>query len=202
MKISNKIKSIILSSVMATTLIITTGCTTQNPQGFENIDGESAEKIILKENGILVLDVRTPEEYEEGHIKNGVNISVDELENRLDEISQFKDKEVFVYCKASARSEEASKILVNNGFEKITNMEDGVSEYEYELYNYTNLTATQALELVNQNENAVILDVRDAKDYEQGHIENAINIPLDELENRLGELNKNDDIIVYCFVSL
>ncbi len=200
MKFKKKIKSSIVLSMVTITLAATVGCANNSEGGYENLDGTSAEKIILEDHSILVLDVRTPEEYAEGHIKNGVNIPVDELENRLDEISQYKDKDVFVYCKSGGRSEEASKILAKNGFKKINNMEDGVSEYDYELLNYTNITGEALKKYASEHPEAIVLDVRDEKDYRAGHIENAINIPLGELQGRLGELDKNKDILVYCFV--
>jgi rhodanese-related sulfurtransferase len=47
-------------------------------------------------------------------------------------------------------------------------------------------------------EGALLVDVRDARDYEQGHIEGALNIPLDQLNSRLAELPQDRAIITYC----
>lgn len=54
--------------------------------------------------------------------------------------------------------------------------------------------AKQALD----SQSAVIVDVRDSGSYAAGHVAGSINIPLDELENRLGELSKDSWIITYC----
>ncbi|MFC5463595.1 sulfurtransferase TusA family protein [Lederbergia graminis] len=51
---------------------------------------------------------------------------------------------------------------------------------------------------LNANENIVVLDVREAAEYAFNHIPNAVSIPLGEIEERLGELNKEDEIFVLC----
>lgn len=54
----------------------------------------------------------------------------------------------------------------------------------------------------HEEENAQILDVRTASEFEMGYIDKAVNIPVDELRNRLGELDKNREVLVYCQVGL
>lgn len=63
---------------------------------------------------------------------------------------------------------------------------------------YTNVTVTQAKVMIDSNPSLVILDVRTQSEYDSGHIRNAKLIPVTELESRLNELNKNDEILVYC----
>ncbi|ADL42332.1 FAD-dependent pyridine nucleotide-disulphide oxidoreductase [Caldicellulosiruptor obsidiansis OB47] len=70
----------------------------------------------------IILDVRTPEEYEFGHIKGAVNIPVDELRNRLSELP--KDKKIIVYCGVGFRSYHGCLILKANGFDCL-NMSGG-----------------------------------------------------------------------------
>lgn len=62
------------------------------------------------------------------------------------------------------------------------------------------ITAEQAKEIMERNEDCVILDVRDQSEYEEGHIEGAILIPYTEIENRADEVLKDKDplILVYC----
>ena len=61
-----------------------------------------------------LIDVRTPEEYASGHIEGAVNIPVDSLQQRLDEVS--RDLPVIVYCRTGNRSAPAAQILVNAGY--------------------------------------------------------------------------------------
>ena len=76
--------------------------------------------------------------------------------------------------------------------------EDGMEEHEYATVTYTNITGSQFEELTTKNKDAVILDLRDSKDFENKHAENAINIPMDEFESKMSELkDKNQEIYLY-----
>jgi rhodanese-related sulfurtransferase len=65
----------------------------------------------------LLLDVRTPEEYAEGHIANSVNISLQTLADRLDEVP--KDQLVVLYCRSGNRSAQAAELLKEAGYTAI-----------------------------------------------------------------------------------
>ncbi|MGL5692632.1 MAG: rhodanese-like domain-containing protein, partial [Peptostreptococcaceae bacterium] len=99
-------------------------------------------------------------------------------------------------------SGKAGKMLVDKGFKKVYNAEDGMDEFEYKTVTYTNVTGSEFEEMVAEDKNAVILDVRDAKDFDKSRVENAINIPIDEFEARKGELEKDKDktILIYCSI--
>lgn len=73
---------------------------------------------------IFILDVRTQEEYDAGHIEDSTLIPVQVIDKRLDEIP--KDKKILVYCRTGHRSVQASEILVNNGFKEVYNMKGGI----------------------------------------------------------------------------
>lgn len=89
----------------------------------------------LKANpNAVLLDVRTPAEFKGagdvpsfGHFKNAININVEELPNRVKEISKYKDREVLVYCSHSHRSPRATYFLSTNGFGNVNNVAGGVS---------------------------------------------------------------------------
>lgn len=78
------------------------------------------------ENNEFLLDVREPVEYEAGHIKGAENISVNELENRLNEIPE--NRKIYVYCQRGRRGATAVSTLQNNGFDAV-NLEEGYSVY-------------------------------------------------------------------------
>ncbi len=63
---------------------------------------------------------------------------------------------------------------------------------------YGDITVEQAKKLIEINQSLLILDVRTGSEFDSGHIKGAINIPLEELQQRLGELKPNDEILVYC----
>ncbi|MDR0610482.1 MAG: DsrE/DsrF/DrsH-like family protein [Planctomycetaceae bacterium] len=70
---------------------------------------------LQKSNDIILLDVRTPTEYDNGHIDGFINIPVDELRGRLDEID--KSKKIYVTCQVGVRGYAATRILVQNDFD-------------------------------------------------------------------------------------
>ncbi|WP_455078906.1 CoA-disulfide reductase [Peptostreptococcus stomatis] len=81
----------------------------------------------LVAQGAFLIDVRTPEEYELGSIEGSVNIPLDELRDRLDEIP--KDKDLYVTCQVGLRGYLAARILTQKGFKPI-NLDGGVSSYD------------------------------------------------------------------------
>jgi rhodanese-related sulfurtransferase len=90
----------------------------------------------LNTNETIFLDVRSKEEFngtaEEkfGAIKNAVNIPVQELQMRLKELEQYKDKKIVVYCSHSHRSPRASYMLTQAGFKEVINMNGGMSVWK------------------------------------------------------------------------
>ena len=106
------------------------GCisTTQSPEkaGYVDVSVQQAKEMI--DNGeVFILDVRTQEEYDTGHIRGSTLIPVQVLKERLDEIP--KDKKILVYCRTGRRSTQASEILVNNGFKAVYNMKGGIVDW-------------------------------------------------------------------------
>jgi phage shock protein E len=72
----------------------------------------------IKEGAFLV-DVRTPAEFAEGHVKGSTNIPLDQVANQLD---KFKEKEqIIVFCRSGNRSGQAKMILEQNGFKNVIN---------------------------------------------------------------------------------
>ncbi|MBN2627879.1 MAG: CoA-disulfide reductase, partial [Spirochaetales bacterium] len=82
----------------------------------ENENGSAT----IEEAGKIVVDVRTPEEYRMGAYPGAVNIPLDELTSRIEELGD-KNREIILYCASGARSAYAVRFLVNEGFSNITN---------------------------------------------------------------------------------
>ena len=70
-------------------------------------------------SGAVILDVRTKGEYQSGHIKNSINIPIDNLQQNIKKLN--KDKAIITCCASGARSASARKILLSNGFEQVYN---------------------------------------------------------------------------------
>lgn len=63
---------------------------------------------------------------------------------------------------------------------------------------YGNVDVGEARDLIAEKADLVILDVRTVSEYESGHLEGSINIPVEVLSGRLSELNPDDELLVYC----
>lgn len=92
-----------------------------------------AEQLSKDENPFL-LDVRTPEELEEGYIPNATNIDFYLGQGFLDEIEKLdKNKNYYVYCRSGNRSAQACAILRSKGIENTYNLEGGFMNWEGEV---------------------------------------------------------------------
>lgn len=79
----------------------------------------------IKNNEIILLDVRTPKERKENHIKGSYHIPLYEIKSRIHELNRFKDKEIICYCRVGNRSLIAASKLKRYGF-KSANLKGGI----------------------------------------------------------------------------
>lgn len=95
---------------------------------FTNISANQAERL-LKDKNIVVLDIRTKEEFDAGYIKGAVNIDYykPDFKSKLNTLD--KNKTYFVYCRSGRRSGNAEQIFVELGFKKVYNLEKGINEW-------------------------------------------------------------------------
>ncbi|MDQ7086140.1 MAG: rhodanese-like domain-containing protein [Sulfurovum sp.] len=92
---------------------------------FASIDAKIAIQLIENDNNITLLDVRTIEEFKEGHLHDAVLIPLQALSENLGMLKQDKNKKILVYCRTGNRSISASRILQNAGFTPI-NIQGGI----------------------------------------------------------------------------
>jgi len=76
---------------------------------------------------LFVLDVRTPQEYAEGHVPGAVNVPQEQLASRLAEVP--KDKDVVIYCRSGRRSVLAADILAANGYSRLSHLEGDMNAW-------------------------------------------------------------------------
>ena len=140
------------------------------------------------ENTPLIIDVRTPEEYQTGAYPGSINIPLDELMNRYEELGTNAIREITVYCASGARSAYAQKLLLQIGYVNVKNG-GGIATM------MSNLKTSSAKKLSEP----IVIDVRTPGEYQSGAYPGATNIPLDELQARIDELGgKSRDITLYC----
>lgn len=86
---------------------------------FNKIFGEKVniQEVIL--NGATIIDVRSKAEYQQGHLKNSVNIPLDKIDHSIKKLD--KNKPVITCCASGMRSAVARKVLISNGFTQVYN---------------------------------------------------------------------------------
>jgi rhodanese-related sulfurtransferase len=84
-------------------------------------------KAAMAEEGLVLLDVRRPAEFAEGHIEGAVNVNVlaDDFQAQLQGLNLDSQKKVLVYCRSGSRSGRASKVMEEMGFTNILDLEGG-----------------------------------------------------------------------------
>lgn len=100
---------------------------------YREVSSKEAAELIESEQPII-LDVRTPQEYQRGHLPNSLLIPVQELQKRRQELGADYNREILVYCATGNRSTVASKILIDSGFKHVVNMRGGI--YDWSRKNY------------------------------------------------------------------
>ena len=109
---------------------------------YVNITVEEAKRIIKSDSeDVILLDVRTGDEYNSAHISGATLIPVSELCNRTEELN--KSKQIVVYCRSGHRSAAASGILVENGFKNVYNLLGGINAWEDRGYPVVSTTAPE-----------------------------------------------------------
>lgn len=117
-------RSVFLTALVAVAIAVTAACA----QTYSDADIAAAKKMVAK-GDVVVVDVRTPEEFREGHLDKAIlaNINDPSFETKIASIA--KDKKVLVYCAAGGRSARASKIMSDKGWKNVTNMKGGFNAW-------------------------------------------------------------------------
>ena len=99
---------------------------------YMNITAEEAKRIMDTQEGCIILDVRTQEEFDEGHIPGAILIPDYEIEARAEEELTDKDQLILVYCRSGRRSKVAAEALVELGYTNIKEF-GGIIDWPYEV---------------------------------------------------------------------
>ena len=99
---------------------------------YVNITAEEAKTIMDTEEGYVILDTRTREEYDQGHIPGAIVISHDEITEKAEEVLTDKDQLILVYCRSGRRSKLAAEALLELGYTNIKEF-GGIIDWPYEV---------------------------------------------------------------------
>ena len=121
--------------LLAVMMLTACGQDKENNQGavvYVNITAEEAKQIMDTEEGYIILDVRTQEEYDEGHIPGAIVISHEEIEEKAEDVLTDKNQLILVYCRSGRRSKIAAEALVELGYTNIKEF-GGIIDWPYEV---------------------------------------------------------------------
>lgn len=111
-------------------LLVLIAFITCNSSSSEVSSVNEISQIDFADQEVVLLDVRTAEEFEKGHILDAINLDYNSPEFELEIDKLDKNKTYYIYCKSGVRSAKACDVLREKGFEKIVNLKDGYKNYK------------------------------------------------------------------------
>jgi rhodanese-related sulfurtransferase len=152
----------------------------------------------LQRHGAQVVDTRDPVEFAGAHLKNSLNIPVDGKYATWAGTMLGKHAPIVVVADEERVSESIMR-LGRIGFDHVDGyLEQGLNSLDH---HENLLQATERITVVaaaEYSQPATILDVRSAQEWQTGHIPGSLNIPLNNLANRIAEVPRDRDVIVHC----
>lgn len=120
--------------LLAVMMLTACGQDKENNQGavYVNITAEEAKQIMDSEEDYIILDVRTQDEYDQGHIPGAIVISHEEIAEKAEDVLTDKDQLILVYCRSGRRSKLAAEALVELGYTNIKEF-GGIIDWPYEV---------------------------------------------------------------------
>ena len=186
--------------------------TKQEP--FTVVTSEAAKTMIDRhEPGLVVIDARTPAEFQEVHIKGAINIPWPVLEKNPAALAVPKEAKLLFYCNGykCGKSPKAARLAATLGYRQLYVMSEGMPAWEekgFAIYagpdyekkvETARITPKELQKLLKDKPGDVTLvDVRDEKEFAEEHIPGALNIPAAQFAARSAGLDKEKKIIVYC----
>jgi rhodanese-related sulfurtransferase len=94
-----------------------------------DVDVATLKQRLDADPALVLVDVRTPGEYEAGHVPGARLLPIQELESRVEELRPLQDREIHVICQSGGRSSRAADELVQAGFPRVTNVKGGTAAW-------------------------------------------------------------------------
>ncbi|MBQ6297597.1 MAG: rhodanese-like domain-containing protein [Selenomonadaceae bacterium] len=191
----------ILATLMILIVALCAGCGGEKIT-YKSLTHDEAIKMIGENPNVIVLDVRTPDEYEKKHIPNAILVPLEELREGNFASLPDKNQTILIYCWTGRRAQDSAQILVDKGYKNVYEF-GGIADWKGPIVNgetYKTISQEEAMEILVENPNARLLDCRFPKDYELRHIPNAIHYPLEAAvaDNFEKIPDKDAPLITYC----
>jgi rhodanese-related sulfurtransferase len=116
-------------SVVLLVLILYPKLSIKFNKNVKNVSGSQAVDLIRDNKDLVVIDVRTKNEFKSGHINGAKLMPVSEMKSRISELEKFRGKPILVHCASGGRSPKAVKVLLKNKFGPIYHMNRGLASF-------------------------------------------------------------------------
>jgi len=116
--------------IAAALIVLLTSCTAA--PSARTIDAQTALQMIEDDPSAIIIDVRTQQEFGQGHIPNAVLLPNTEIEQRAAEILPYKDEKILLYCRTGRRSAEAAQKLIDMGYLRVYDF-GGIVDWPYQI---------------------------------------------------------------------
>ena len=135
-------RQILLFAALAASLALLSGCALYKAKedkaedmpgkaAYHKISAEEAYEMMVSQE-VVIVDVRTPEEYDGGHIPNAILVPNESIGDDMPEALPDKEATLLIYCRSGRRSKEASEKLLKLGYKSIYEF-GGIIDWPYEL---------------------------------------------------------------------
>jgi rhodanese-related sulfurtransferase len=155
----------------------------------------------LQSVGAQVVDVRDAVEYARAHLKGSVNIGLGGTYATWAGTILDREKPIVIIAEPG-RQEEAAMRLGRIGFDSVVGyLRDGISALESRtdlMTGTTRVTPAEAAALIGSASPPLVVDIRAPREWQKGHIDGSVNIPLNHLNERLNELPVDQPVLVHC----
>ena len=121
-------KAVVLAIAAVASIGLLTGCSSSN-SAVKKVDPVAFSEIVVQPS-VIVLDVRTPEEFASGHIANAININLADSTFAAEVAKLDKNATVAVYCRSGNRSGVATGQMAELGFVDMYDMQGGILDWE------------------------------------------------------------------------
>lgn len=98
------------------------GCNTDKSSNGQNIESEKpSEQVTSLSKNAVIIDVRTKQEWNQGHLEDAVLLSVDQFSSNIENLVADKDQPVVLYCRSGNRAGKMMKVMNELGYSQVTN---------------------------------------------------------------------------------
>jgi hydroxyacylglutathione hydrolase len=180
----------------------------KDPSDPPTITTEELKEKIDRNEDIVIIDIQTVDNYLKKHIPNALSIPQEDLVKRYKELP--KDKEIIVTSAGEKvdtcdTCTQGARALISFGFSNIKNFKEGVLGWESKGYaviagnevTYKNIDVDGLKLKIDDQENVLIIDIRDEEEFNKEHIKGAIYMPFENIISRKDDLSKEKEIIIY-----